>query len=132
MAGDGFRLEVKGLNKLTRALRKAGVEVKDMKAANVKVGNVVVRAAVPITPKASGALAGSIRPAQRQSGVVVRAGGGRIRYAKFVEYGTRKMRARPYLRRAARDSQPQWMDVYADELQNLMDEVAARSDGSGE
>lgn len=125
-------LKVEGLNKLTRALKKAGVQVKDLKEANAKVGDVVVKRANPLTPRSTGALAASIRPAQRQSGAVVRAGGGRIRYARFVEYGTRKMPARSYLIRGMNESQPQWMEVYADELQQLMDQVAARSDGTGE
>jgi len=129
---EGVRVEVKGLNKLTRALRKAGVEVADMKAANQRVAGVVVRRAVPITPTATGALAGSIRPAKRQSGAIVYAGGGRVRYARFVEFGTRKMSARPYLYRAAGESQPEWLDVYAKELQALMDEVGAASDGTGD
>jgi HK97 gp10 family phage protein len=129
---DSFRLRVEGLNKLTRALRKAGVDVKDMKAANAKVGDVVVTAARPITPHRTGDLAGSIRPAQRQSGVVVRAGGSGIRYARFVEFGTKKMPARSYLIKGAHDSQDRWMDVYADELQDLMDEVAGSADGTGD
>jgi HK97 gp10 family phage protein len=129
---EGVRVEVKGLTKLTRALRSAGVKVADMKAANVRVAEVVVHAAVPITARATGALAGSVRPGKRQSGAVVYAGGGRIRYARFVEFGTRKMAARPYLYRAAGESQPEWLDVYAKELQALMDEVGAASDGTGE
>jgi HK97 gp10 family phage protein len=125
-------LKVQGLNKLTRALKKAGVQVKDLKEANAAVADVVVRRSNPLTPRSTGALAGSIRPAQRQSGAVVRAGGGRIRYARFIEYGTRKMPARSYLVRGMNDSQTQWMEVYAEELQQLMDWVAAQSDGTGE
>jgi HK97 gp10 family phage protein len=130
MAGE-VQVRIEGLNKLTRALRKSGVEVKDMKAANARVANVVVRHAQPITPHDTGALAGSIRPAQRQSGAIVRAGGGKIRYAKFVEYGTSKMRARPYLYRAAEEAQPQWVAVYEAELEQLMNQVAATADGTG-
>ena len=125
-------LKVEGLNKLTRALKKAGVEIKDLKKANTEVGDVVVRAAQPITPHRTGALAGSIRPAQRQSGVIVRAGGGSVRYARYVEYGTKKMGARSYLVKGVHDSQDRWMNVYADELQDLMDQVANSSDGSGD
>jgi HK97 gp10 family phage protein len=126
------RVEIKGLGQLTRAIRKAGVQIKDMKTANAKTGTVVVQAARPITPHATGALAGSIRPAQRQSGVIVRAGGGSVKYARYVEYGTRKMGARSYLVRAANDSQPRWLDVYADELQRLMDTAANSSTGTGD
>jgi len=125
-------VQVKGARQLARALHRAGVQIQDLKAANATVGHVVVTESTPITPRATGALAGSLRPAQRQSGVVVRAGGGRVRYAKFVEFGTTKMRARSYLIRGANDSQPQWMDVYLAELQKLMDQVAAHSDGTGD
>jgi HK97 gp10 family phage protein len=133
--GNGFegRVEVRGLTKLTRALRKAGVEIKDMKAANARVGDIVVQAARPVTPHRTGALANSIRPAQRQSGVIVRAGGVRgVRYAKYVEYGTKKMAARSYLVKTVNDTQPRWMDEYAEELQRLMDKAANSSDGTGE
>jgi HK97 gp10 family phage protein len=129
---DGVQVKIKGLSQLTRSLRKAGVQINDMKAANAKTGSVVVQAARPITPHATGALAGSIRPAQRQSGVIVRAGGGAVRYARYVEYGTRKMGARSYLIRAANDSQPRWLDVYAVELQRLMDQAANSSTGTGD
>lgn len=130
--GFGARVKVEGLNKLTRALKKAGVEIKDLKEANVRVGDVVVQAARPVTPHRTGALAGSIRPAQRQSGVIVRAGGGSVRYARFVEYGTKKMPARSYLVKSVYDSQPRWMDVYEKELQDLMDQVAGSADGTGD
>jgi HK97 gp10 family phage protein len=132
MAAPMLQVRVDGLNKLTRALRKAGVAVQDMKAANATVGEVVVRTSRPITPHASGELADSIRPAQRQSGVIVRAGGGRVRYARYVEYGTSRMQGRSYLIKGAHDSQPRWLDVYADELQKLMDKVAGEADGTGD
>ena len=132
MATPVVQIKVEGLNKLTRALRKAGVAVQDMKTANARVGDVVVHAARPITPFRTGALASSIRPAQRQSGVIVRAGGGRVTYARYVEYGTSRMAARSYLVRGAYDSQPRWLDVYADELQKLMDQVAGEADGTGD
>ena len=130
MADDGFRLEIKGLNKLTRALRQAGASMEDMREANTRVGQVVVRRATPITPRDTGALAGSIRPSRRVSGASVSAGGGRIRYARFVEFGTRKMAARPYLYKGARDSEDEWLDVYQRELERLLDEVGAQADGT--
>ena len=123
--------EVKGLNKLTRALKKAGVEIQDLKAANQRVGGVVLQASSPLTPRRTGALAGSLRVAQRQSGVIVRAGGGSVRYAKFVEYGTRKMAGRSFLVKGVHDSQPRWMVEYENELQRLMDQAAGSANGTG-
>lgn len=125
-------VQVQGLNKLVRALKKAGVEIADMKEANARVGGIVVNQARPITPKATGALAGSIRPAQRRSGVIVRAGGGRVRYAKFVEFGTRKMGARSYLIKGAHDSQPRWLDEYERELKALVAQAENSADGTGD
>src|SRR4029077_16123865 len=129
---DDAQVEVQGLNKLTRALKKAGVEVQDLKDANQRVGAVVVQASGPITPHRPGALASSLRVAQRQSGVIVRAGGGRVKYAKFVEYGTKKMAGRSYLVKGIHDSQPRWMYEYDIELQKLMNKVAGEADGSGD
>jgi HK97 gp10 family phage protein len=126
------RVEVHGLSKLTRALKRAGVEVSDMKAANARVGDVVVQAATPITPRRTSALANSIKPAQRASGVIVRAGGGRIKYAKYVEYGTKRMRPRSYLVKGANDSQPRWLDVYSAELDKIVGEVESRANGTGD
>ena len=74
----------------------------------------------------------SIRPAQRRSGVIVRAGGGRIRYAKYVEFGTRKMSARSYLIKGAHDSQPRWMDEYEKELRALVAKAEGSADGTGD
>lgn len=125
-------VQVRGLGKFTRALRKAGVEIQDLKAANTRVGVVVVHAAQPITPHRTGALAGTIRPAERRSGVIVRAGGGRVKYARYVEFGTTKMSARPYLYTGAVRSEPQWMAVYWQAVQDLMNRVEAQANGTGE
>jgi HK97 gp10 family phage protein len=124
-------VEVHGLNKLTRALKKAGVEIKDLKEANARVGAVVVNASGPLTPRRTDALAGSLRVAQRQSGVVVRAGGGRVKYAKFVEYGTKWMYPQSYLVKGMNDSQPRWMTEYENELQKVMDQAMSSADGTG-
>ena len=125
-------VQVRGAKQLSRALKKAGVQIKDLKDANQKVADVVVRAATPITPRATGRLVGSIRSARQQSAAVVRAGGGSVGYPRYVEYGTRKMGARPYLTAGMANSQSRWMDVYMGELQRLMDQVAAGSSGTGE
>jgi HK97 gp10 family phage protein len=132
MPGPAIGVQVRGAKQLSRALKKAGVQIKDLKDANQRVADVVVRAAGPLTPRQTGRLAGSIRSARQQSAAVVRAGGGSIRYARYVEYGTSKMTARPYLTAGMYGSQDRWMDVYMTELQHLMDQVASRSPGTGE
>jgi hypothetical protein len=63
--------------------------------------------------------------------VIVRAGGGRVRYARYVEYGTSRMRPRSYLIKGMNDSQPRWMTVYEGELQKVMDQAMNSADGTG-
>jgi HK97 gp10 family phage protein len=123
-------VRVEGAKALSRALRKAGISIQDLKDANERVADVVAREADPLTPRRSGRLVGSIRSARMQSGAVVRAGGGAVRYAKFVEYGTHRMAAQPFLTTGMTRSQPRWMDVYFAEIQLLMDRVAASADGT--
>lgn len=48
-------------------------------------------------PRLTGALAGSIRPGGRGLRRTVRAGNRRAYYARFQEFGTRKMAANPFL-----------------------------------
>lgn len=55
------------------------------------------RALVPVR---TGALRASIRAERTSTGHAVRAGGGAVDYAAYVEFGTRRMAARPYLRPA--------------------------------
>ena len=124
-------IKVEGARQLSRALRKAGVSIQDMKAANEKVGDVVARAATPLAPKRTGRLAATIKPGKLRSGATVKAGGGGVKYAPYVEFGTHKMGARPYLTRGIADSQSRWFAVYSEEVQKLMDQVATSSTGSG-
>jgi len=127
-------LKVQGSRKLSVALRKAGVAVQDMRDAHTKVGNIVVRASVPLTPVKSGRLAGSIRTSKEASAATVRAGGGRIPYAEVQHWGWPKhnIRARLFLTNGMANSQTDWMETYFTELQKLMDQIATSADGTGD
>ena len=64
--GDiGFELKVVGLNELVRTMKKAGLDITDLKAAHARAGEIVAHEAAAIAPRRSGRLAGSIRAAKQ-------------------------------------------------------------------
>ncbi|MFJ2544394.1 hypothetical protein [Microbacterium sp. NPDC087589] len=93
----GGRIRVEGLRKTIRALDQAGVDVQDMRDLMHSIGMLVVTAATP--PRASGALAGTLRAGRGKTKAVVRAGGARAPYAGVIHYGwpARGIAARPFL-----------------------------------
>lgn len=108
------RVQVVGARELRAQMRKAGVDVKDMKDANARAGSIVANAARGMAPQRSGALAGSIRPARAVSGVTVRAGNARVPYSGPIHWGwpVRGIRANPFLSIAATGTEPQWLAIY--------------------
>jgi HK97 gp10 family phage protein len=120
MAGVEGRLEVQGLNRLVSTMRKAGIDLADMKEANRAAGEIVATEGKREAPRQTGRLAASIRPAKQARRAVVRAGGGGIRYARFQEYGTKKNAARHYLYGSAAKTQPQWMAAFERDLEKII------------
>jgi len=118
----GTRIEVKGLRNLTRTLVRAGVEVSDMKAANARVGMIVVRTGAAKAPRDSGRLAGSIKPAQRRAGVVVRSS---LIYAGVQHWGwpRRNIRATLFLTSAIESERGHIETEYFEELDKIIGKV---------
>jgi HK97 gp10 family phage protein len=58
------------------------------------------KSARALVPVRTGALRASIRAERTDAGHAVRAGGGAVDYAAYVEFGTQRMAAQPYLRPA--------------------------------
>lgn len=119
------QVQVVGARELARTLKKAGVQVADMKAANGRVGQIVVRASTPITPVRSGRLAGSIRPSRQQAAVTIRAGGASIPYAGVQHWGWPRhhIRASLFLTTGAENSEPVWVETYFAELNKIIDGI---------
>jgi HK97 gp10 family phage protein len=118
--GGGMRLEVEGLNRLVSTMRKAGIDLADMKEANRAAGEIVATAGRQVAPRQTGRLAASIRPAKQARRAVVRAGGGGVRYARFQEFGTRKNRATHFLYGSAARTQPVWLAAFERDLAKII------------
>jgi hypothetical protein len=114
------RVEVHGLARLVSTMRRAGVDLADMKQANARAGEIVAVAGRQAVPRRTGALGATIRPANQARKAVVRAGGSGLRYARFAEFGSKKIRAYHYLYGSAVRTQPQWVDAYEADLARII------------
>jgi hypothetical protein len=126
-------IRVEGGAKLRRALRDADASMADLKALHSRIGALVAASASGRVPRASGALAGTIRASGTASTTTVRAGYASIPYAGVVEWGwpARNIGAQPYLTTAASDTEPQWLGVYTGGIQGILDDAAGDADGTG-
>lgn len=79
-------IQIEGAREVRRAFKQAGA-MKELKEANKQAAAVVVKDAVLLVPKRSGALAKSIRAAGLQSGAEVRAGRASVPYAGPIHFG---------------------------------------------
>lgn len=116
---------VEGARELRRTLRQAGDDLTDLKDTHRKVGTFVAGRAGPRTPSATGRLGATGRPGATKTAALVRFGGARAPYARFVHWGTKLMKARPWVQQAAQSSQEVWETMY----QQGVDRVLARIKG---
>lgn len=121
-------VHIKGLDDVLGELRKVEPEAKRA------VANVLREKARAIRddakrrcPKDTGALSESVRYAvsRRTLTASVHAGGKKVRgidtyYAHFVEYGTQKMRARPFLIPAGRAHEDETLEALTDALYKVL------------
>jgi len=80
-------VSVDGLKQTVRSLERFGVEAADLRAAFKRIGDMVAREAVSITPTLTGRLAASIRASNTKNKSEVRAGGAKVVYAGVQHYG---------------------------------------------
>lgn len=119
-------IQVKGARELARGLKQAGADLKDLRAVNKQAAGVVVPEAKRRVPARTGRLANSIRAGATQKAGVVRAGSKRIPYAGPINYGWPKRNIKPthFMNDAAEATRPQWVQVYADAVQKIIDRIA--------
>jgi hypothetical protein len=79
---------VKGLKPLASALKKVGPEApKGLRIALNSVAEIVVKAAVPLVPRKSGAAAKSIKVKSTRTSARIAAGGSRVPYYPWLDFG---------------------------------------------
>ena len=114
-----IQVEVEGLNKVIRNMRKLGVTSEEFKDTMNKVGTVAVNTVRAEAPVRSGNTRDSIRASKRQTSVYIKGGNNRSRrsaktafYARFPEFGTSLQPAQGFIRRAG--------IVHADRFRKLL------------
>lgn len=132
-------VKVRGAKQLRRTLKKAGVDVKQLKAINLEAAQIAAAAAVaraPVggpykktgrgRPRVPGRLKASVRPHATQRAGVIRAGfAARVPYAGPIHWGwpARNIRAQPFAAEAAKATEPQWTKAYERKVRQTINSV---------
>ena len=119
-------LQVDGAKRLRRELKRAGVDLTDLREPNERAAQIVATAAGPATPRRTGRLASTVRAGASKTSGVVRAGGAAVPYAGPIHWGWpgRNIAGQPWLVDAAHDTEDTWVPIYVDVLDQVLDRIA--------
>ena len=119
-------VNIEGLDKLRRALRKTGDNLDDLKAAHQAAAGMVLRLALFRLPQRSGRLKASLRVGKGAASSLVREGRASVPYAGPVEFGGWP-KGRPFVKEgrylfpAAKQATPAIEAIYARAVQKEAD-----------
>lgn len=118
-------IKVEGLNELIRSMRKAGLDLTELKDAHHRAGEIVANYAETIAPRRSGRLAGTIRAAKQVRRARVQVGRASVPYAGPIHWGwpARHIAANPFLSEAAQRSEPVWRPVYQHAIEDALAKI---------
>lgn len=125
---DTAVVKIDGLPRLRSALRRAGVEVADLKAANAAAAAYVASAAAPRAPRRTGRLAASVRGNRAVGKATVSAGGAATPYAGPIHWGwpARGIEPQPFIAEAAQATESTWVALYQADIERLVDSIGGR------
>ena len=123
MADAGVKIQ--GAKQLRASLKRAGVDMEDMKDANAAVGALVAEAAAAQAPRRTGKLAASVRGNRAAGRAQVLAGRATIPYAGPIHWGwaAHNIDPNPFMSVAAQDTEPIWVERYTDAISRIIDKV---------
>lgn len=115
----GQSISIDGVPEVLKNLKKLGIEVEDLKALNFEAGVIVARKVV--APVDSGDMATTLRVAKAAQRAKVTIGTkGKGWYSTFIEYGTKKLAANPFLLEAKEASLQEIYTHYEQGIDNLI------------
>ena len=118
---------MRGAKELAAGLRKAGIDLKDLREQNKQAAQVVVGEGKRQVPVRSGRLQRSIRAGATQKAGVVRAGNnGSVPYANPIHWGWpgHHIEPHPFLTQAAKDTEPEWVAVYQAGVEKIISRIS--------
>lgn len=118
-------VSIRGLSRLAKTMKKAEMDLSQLKDLNRAAAGVVEDAASSATPRVSGALASTLRSTGTNSAGVVRAGRKAVPYAGVIHWGwpAKNIKAQPWLVDAAKRSEPVWLDTYLDGINKILNNI---------
>lgn len=116
---------VRGAKELRREMRRAGVDMAELKTANREAANVVLPIAEGLAPIRTGALRASMRTGATQKAGIVKAGGKLRPYAGPIHWGwpAKGMPPRPWISVAAVKSEGLWEEAYTEHIQKILKQI---------
>lgn len=118
-------IQVVGGRELQAALRRAGVEVQDLKDVHLSAAKVVEAAAEDIVPVLTGRARASIRSAGQRGRGVVRAGYKRLPYIGPIHFGWpgHNIAPNPFLYEAADKRADEVIDLYERRVKKVIQRI---------
>lgn len=113
------------MRQLRATLKRAGIDLADLKNANERAGQTVAQWAGVRAPRRSGALGATVRAARQVGRARVMAGGGAVPYAGPIHWGwpARNITAQPWISESAQQTEPAWVRDYLDEINKVIGKV---------
>ena len=121
-------VRVEGLKRLRATMRKASLDMTQLRDLNRAAASRVAVVARNSTPRRSGRLAASLRSSASQRAGTVKAGRKSIPYAGVVHWGwpKRNIKAQPWLVDAAKATEPAWIEEYLMGVERMLDQVEGK------
>jgi hypothetical protein len=113
-------------------MRRAGIDMEDLKAAHAQASQFVGAMAASRAPRQTGMLAASWRPSAAATQATIRFGGARVPYANAVHWGTgarpgkrgpHNIAPNPFVVNTAHDLEPTWVPIYLEAIEAIIDTV---------
>ena len=119
---DESVIRILGLTRFRTTLRKAGLDLADMKDANQEAARIVQRRATNTVPKRTERLMGSLKTPRVASKAVVRSN---LVYAPVIHWGWPKRHIQPnhFLTDASAQTRPEWMAAYERAMQRIANSI---------
>lgn len=125
MSEGDVTFQIAGLAELARTMKRAGVDITELKDAHTRAAQIVADRASQLAPKRTGRLAGNVRTAKQVQRARIMAGSAAVPYAGPIHWGwpARHIEANPFISNAAVATQDQWTAAYFEDVQKALDNV---------
>lgn len=138
-AAGGPNVQIEGLNRLVRTLKRSGADLSDLKTAHRRAADTVAPAAAAEAPHRTGRLAASIRASATDRAGVIKAGGkAKAPYANPIHWGWFSrpnpgkdwaggpIRPNSFMSRAAQRTEPAWVPAFEAEIHDALRKVKGK------